>query len=133
MSESPQEAGVELTWSQGDKTLVQIDHSSIVPENGHIETTTLYRVLILLEKTKRVTEFKLSYSQCVREDSGASGQDTFKVTLVEQNKYKCLSESGRGVTCKGFFFPSALQRSSNLSLVLSRLSSVGDLNVYMAV
>lgn len=103
VAESETDAGVELTWPHGDKTLVQIDHSSVVPENGHIETTTLYRVLILLEKIKRVTEFKLSYSQCVREDGGANATDTFRITLVDRNKYKCLGETGRATTCKSFF------------------------------
>lgn len=56
------EPGIEFTWPDGDKSLVQIDHASVVPENTQVETVTMYKLLILLEKVKKVTAFKVSYT-----------------------------------------------------------------------
>ena len=45
--------GLPLTWERGDKSLVQIDHSSINPENTNFEVMSLYRLLVLLEKKRK--------------------------------------------------------------------------------
>lgn len=98
--------GIDFTWPHGDKTLVQIDHASIVPENTQVETVTMYKLLILLEKIKKVTAFKVSYSTCAREEASQGASDSFKIVLTEQNKYKCLSESGKAVKGSNFFHKS---------------------------
>ena len=88
------EEGVEFAWPQGDQTIIQVDHSSISPDSTHVEAMNLYRYLVLLEKVKKITEYKLSYTDCVRvirETPGTAG-DSFKVTLTEEQKYKCLKD-----------------------------------------
>ena len=101
------EEGVEFAWPQGDQTIIQVDHSSISPDSTHVEAMNLYRYLVLLEKVKKITEYKLSYTDCVRvirETPGTAG-DSFKVTLTEEQKYKCLKDgpTAKALTCKSFF------------------------------
>eukprot|EP00435_Cladocopium_sp_Y103_P016726 s2323_g4.t1 len=103
------EEGVEFAWPQGDQTIVQVDHSSIAPDNTHVEAMNLYRYLIMLEKVKKITEYKLSYTDCVRanRDSAAgAGGDSFKVTINDEQKYKRLTKdaaTAKSLTCKSFF------------------------------
>ena len=94
---------MELTWPQGDRTLVQLDHSSISPESSQVEVMTLYRMLVLLEKIKKVSDHKLSYTQVKRGDLGAGQTDSFNVTITERQVFKCLTEEGKANTCKSFF------------------------------
>ena len=98
--------GLPLEWGQGDKTLIQVDHSSITPEHSHQEVMTLYKLLTLLERTKKITEHKVSYSDCSRAAQGAS--DAFKVTLSQPHKYKTLPSQSEKISSKSFFGQSML-------------------------
>lgn len=103
--------GVSLAWTLGDKTLVQVDRSSILPEQTHQEVMTLYKFLTLLERVKRITEYKISYSECAR--SGQGPADTFNICLKHPHKYKLLNTSERS-SSKSFFAKSIdeIERSS---------------------
>ena len=46
------EEGLPVEWEKGDKTLIQVDYSSISPENGNTKVMTIYRYLVLLEPEK---------------------------------------------------------------------------------
>ena len=96
--------GVPLEWPKGDRTLLQVDHSSISPDSTQQEVCTLYKFLTHLERVKRLTEYKLSYSECTRQQSGGSSTSTdgFQITLKEMFKYKSLGGE-RAPTQKSIF------------------------------
>lgn len=102
-TESSSTSGLEFKWPQGDKTLVQLDHSSVSPESAQIEVMSLYRMLVLLEKQKRVSDHKLSYSEVSRLEPGSGQSDSFKVVIKEPQIFKFLTEDGKASTCKSFF------------------------------
>ncbi len=113
--------GVELTWEKGDKTLIQVDHSSITPENGNCEVMTVYRFLTHLERVKKITEYKLSYTECERKPASSDGTDSFTVNIKDAHKYRVLADSSgsSGTTCKSFFAASvdALNGSDKVTKV----------------
>ena len=78
--------GVELSWSDGDQTLVQVDQSGIKPENLNMETMTLYKYCVTLEASKKVTNHKFSYSKIERK-KGADDTDGFEVEISTPSKY----------------------------------------------
>ncbi|CAK9079619.1 unnamed protein product, partial [Durusdinium trenchii] len=98
-------AGVPIEWPQGDRTLVQIDHSSISPEHSHVEVMSLYRLLTHLERTKKVSNHKVSYTEVKRVvDGGSAGAaDAFTVKVSDPHQYHCLSDVSRATTCKNCF------------------------------
>ena len=53
---------VKLSWSEGDKTIVQIDMSTLQPDSTTFDTMSIYKYLLLLEKHKKVTAYDLSYT-----------------------------------------------------------------------
>ena len=53
-------AGTVFDFEKGDKTLIQIDHASITPDNTNIEVATMYRYLTTLEKKKKTTSYQAS-------------------------------------------------------------------------
>ncbi|CAK9052607.1 unnamed protein product [Durusdinium trenchii] len=97
--------GVALEWPEKDKTLVQVDQSSVTPESNQIQVMSLYRFLVQLERTKKLSVYQLSYSECTRKPTNtASGNsDGFEITLKDAQKYKSLAGADRTVTAKSFF------------------------------
>ncbi|CAE7836491.1 unnamed protein product [Symbiodinium sp. CCMP2592] len=95
--------GVPVLWPQGDETPVQIDMSSVDPNAAStcVETMTLYKYLVLLERQKRVSTYTLSYSAVER--ITADNSDTFKIEPKDLHKYKPVPDPAKAVTCKGFF------------------------------
>ena len=90
--------GLSFAWPEGDK----IDHSSITPEQSHQEVMTLYKALCLLERVKRISEYKISYTDCARAVASA-GSDGFNVAVKQAHKYKYLGSSSERTTAKSFF------------------------------
>ena len=90
------EAGVPLRWPIGDKTLVQIDNSSVNAEDTSTSIMTLYRYMTMLERVKRVSSYGLSYSQCTR-----NGVE-FKVELSDPHKYHVTTAVDQP-NCKSWF------------------------------
>ena len=114
------EDGVEVLWPDGDKTLIQCDHASVSPDSTQLEIMSLYRFLVLLERVKRITSYKLSYSECTREE-GQGSQDKFKITVKDAHKFKVVSSGSDRVSCKSFFGASmAAVAASNLLKSLFR-------------
>lgn len=105
VAEVEETVAVPLKWELGDKTLVQIDLSSLNPESGSLDVMTLYKYLVTLERVKRVTTYDLSYSECARKLQGAG--DSFDVKPKNAHAYKCMPDLTKAMTCKTVFFNSA--------------------------
>ena len=104
------EAGVELKWDEGDKSMLQIDHSSIVPDQNHVECMSLYRLLVHLETTKKLATHKVSYTDVKRvTDHNSTKPDSFEVTIKDRHQYQPLSEAGKANTMNFFFSQSIAQ------------------------
>ena len=96
--------GIEFEWGAGDKTLVQFDHSSLTPENSHMETLSIYRLLVHLEKTMKLTEHKVSYTDCTRQRPCAgSTVDGFELTINSSHKYITLTDLQKPPHAKNVF------------------------------
>ena len=96
--------GVDLSWPDGDKTLVQVDLASISPQNAAMEIMTVYRFLLMLEKQKKLTKYELSYTTCTRASSAdASLSDGFKIEVSEPHRFKTIPDLEKALTCKSFF------------------------------
>ena len=80
------DAGVALVWPRGDQSILQVDMSGLKPETTNIETMTLYKYLYTLERNKKVTEHKFSYSNIKRLESD-SEKDKFEVSVATPMKY----------------------------------------------
>ena len=96
--------GVQLKWSEGDKTLIQVEMAGLAPANTGFECMTLYRYLLLLEKQKKVTRYELSYTKCTRAPSSDGDlADSFKVEIADPHKYKTMPDVDKTLSCKSFF------------------------------
>ena len=79
-----------------DRSLVQIDDSTIRQDASSISTMSLYKLLITLEKTKRITEHRLIYIEAKRKEETEEDLDGFNVVVRSQQKFKMLrNSSGR--------------------------------------
>ena len=97
--------GLPLTWEHGDKSLVQIDHSSINPENTNFEVMSLYRLLVLLEKKKKIQKYDVSFTNVARKVG--AGEDGFDVSVKSAMKFVSVevkSENEKARTSKSWFF-----------------------------
>ncbi|CAK9100002.1 Uncharacterized protein SCF082_LOCUS46826 [Durusdinium trenchii] len=110
--------GLAVDWPAGDRTLVQVDHSSISADASHQEVMSLYKFLTHLERVKRLTEYKISYTDCARCGEGGSSSDGFNVCLKQPHKYKFLG-SAEKVSSKSFFGQSmaAVEASNTIGKV----------------
>lgn len=80
--------------------MIQVDHSSIDPTSTQLEICSLYKFLTHLERVKKLTQYKLSYTDCSRATSGPA--ENFTVTIDQESKYKCLGAE-KAVSNKSFF------------------------------
>ena len=95
---------VKLSWSEGDKTTVQIDMSTLQPDSTTFDTMSIYKYLLLLEKHKKVTAYDLSYTQCSR----VSGSEGFNIAPKDLHVYKTMPDLTKALTCKSVFWDCAL-------------------------
>ena len=97
------EEGLAVQWTDNDKTLIQVDSSSLNAENASFDVMSLYRYLILLERTKKVTKYEVTYTDISRSSDGATG-DGFQVKLVQPHRFKpILGDGAKTPSCKAFF------------------------------
>ena len=103
MPDAAPEKGVPVQWPEGDRTPVQIDQSSIDANasSTSVETMTLYKYLVVLERVKRVSTYLVSYATVERLTADSS--DTFKVVPKDLHKYKPVPDMARAISCKRFF------------------------------
>ena len=107
---------VNLHWDQGDRTIMQVDMSSLQPESTAYETMTAYKYFLLLEKHKRVTTYDVSYSTCVRKPGG-SGPDGFELGPKDPHCYKTQVDLTKTLTCKTIFWDSAFKIEQSKGLI----------------
>ena len=103
-----------MEFVDGDRSLVQIEMSSLQPENAGFEVMTLYKYLVTLERTKRITQYDVSYSEVSRRVG--SGQDGFDVAQKNGHMYKTMADVSKPATCKTFFHDSAKVIKDSTSL-----------------
>ena len=72
-----------------DKSLVQIDDSTMRQDATSISCMSLYKLLVTLEKVKKATEHRLSYVEVKRKEEGEE-LDGFHVTIRSAQKFKVL-------------------------------------------
>jgi hypothetical protein len=84
--------GLVLSFPHGDKTLVQLDESTVKQDSTSMEVMSFYKLLVTLERVKHVTEHKVSYCSVKHTAAGAdSTQDGFTITVETAMKYKLQS------------------------------------------
>lgn len=93
---------MEVKWKLADKTLIQVDMASLSAENNSFDVMTLYRYLTLLERSKKVTKYDLSYSEVTRASDGGQ-QDGFDVKVTTPHRFKPIGEGNKAPSCKSFF------------------------------
>ena len=101
----------------GRKTLVQVDHSSVTPENTNIEVMSVYRLLTHLERVKKITEYKLSYSVVERKPPSSEGGDGFSIKIKDPHKYRLMTEGASAPTCKSFFAHCSLEQLGTSKII----------------
>ena len=100
-----------MDWEKGDKTLIQVDHSSISPDNGNTEIMTVYRYLVLLERHKKVTKYDMSYAQVSR--LTGTDSDGFSVSANNSHKFRVMNDASKAPSCKTWFGDSIAQVASS--------------------
>ena len=92
-----------------DKTVVQIDEGSFRGDgSSQAPAMSLFKVLLMAEREKSVTEHRVSFLTLARQSDAVveTGTDSFTVTVRQKMKYKCIRDtraSEEKVTCKNFF------------------------------
>ena len=101
---SDSKEGVEFEWPQGDQSYLLVDQSGL-KESTLVTPETLYKYLVILEKTKRVTEYKVTYSDITRKTG--SQTDGFDVKLSANMKYcaHMVGNKAPPLSCKNWFAP----------------------------
>ena len=112
---------VILDWPESDKTPIQVDMSSLNVDNQGLPCMSLYKYLVTLEKSKRVTQYEISYSECTRKTGG--NEDGFNVKVKEGGgqMYQTMTDGSKALSCKNFFHDCAkAARESNVLAVIFR-------------
>lgn len=113
--EAEQGKYVKLSWDDGDKTVVQIDMSSVNHESTVAELMTCYRYLLMIEKTKRVTSYDISYTTCSRKVG--QGGDGFDIKPQNLHCYQTSPDLSKPLTCKSIFWDSAVKVKESKALM----------------
>ena len=94
--------GIEFKINS-DSDLVQFDESSLKPESMNVECWTFYKMLVQVEKAKRLAKVNVSFCKTERK-SDSESLDGFNVTMLQQQKYVPQpTPAGKAVTAKNFF------------------------------
>eukprot|EP00438_Fugacium_kawagutii_P016842 Skav203801 [mRNA] locus=scaffold206:687751:698389:+ [translate_table: standard] len=95
--------GVAYKMNKGDASLVQFDESSLKPESSNIEVWSLYKMIVQVEKAKRLPKVNVSFLKVTRK-ADAESLDSFDVEVQVKMKYQPIGAgSGAKITCKNFF------------------------------
>ena len=94
--------GISVAWPSGDQTMILVDQSGL-KDSTAVTPETLYRYIVQLEKTKRVTQYKLSYTNIERHSQ--DGTDGFKVEVKTPMKYVPQGPDPK-LSSKNWFSPS---------------------------
>lgn len=112
-----------VAWNvTSDKSLIQVDDSTLRADATSTTVMSLYKLLVTLEKTKRVTDHKISYLDVKRKEESEEELDGFTVSIRNPQKFKPMKNpSGREEknSCKNVFSRcvDSVENSSNLVVV----------------
>ena len=97
------EEGLEFKLALGDKSLVQLDEGSWKPEGSGTSVISFYKLLIMCENEKHITEHKASYLTIKRkaDTNLEGGMDGFEITYKTHMRFKCLAQDR--LSGKNFF------------------------------
>ena len=99
------EEGLEFKLPQGDKTLIQLDETSWKQDGSGTSVISLFKLLLMCENEKNITDHKISYLNVKRKDDAnlESGMDGFEVSYKNHMRFKCVTPdklSGKNFFCK---------------------------------
>ncbi|CAK9068870.1 unnamed protein product, partial [Durusdinium trenchii] len=112
---------VQLEWHAGDKTPIQVDMSSLNADSqAGFPCMTLYKYLVSLERSKRVTKYDLSYSECQRKTGGSDDGFEIKIKEGAAHVYQTMTntDSAKPPTCKNIFHDCAQVIRGSASLLV---------------
>ena len=97
------EQGLEFKLPLGDKSLVQLDEGSWKADGSGTSVISLYKLLIMCENEKHITEHKASYLTIKRkaDTNLEGGMDGFDITYKTHMRFKCLPQDR--LSGKNFF------------------------------
>ena len=100
-------AGVEYKMKKGDSSLVQFDESSLKPESSNIEVWSLYKMIVQVEKAKRLPKVNVSFLKVTRK-SDAESLDGFDIEVQAKMKYQpsgafAPAAANARISCKNIF------------------------------
>ena len=97
------EEGIEFKLPNGDKSLIQLDESSWKPDGQGTTVISLYKLLVMCENEKNVTDHKVSYLSVTRkaDQNLEGGLDGFEITYKNKMRFKCLPQDR--LSGKNFF------------------------------
>ena len=74
-----------------------MDESSIRKDGTGVETMSMYKLLVLLERTRNVTSWtdKITSTTAIRKDGSVSEPDTFILKVTQPKKYVNLHETDK--------------------------------------
>lgn len=98
--------GLEYKMKKGDASLVQFDESSLKPESSSFEVWSLYKMIVQVEKAKRLPKVNVSFLKVTRK-TDAESLDGFEVEVQVKMKYQPTgvgaASANAKITCKNFF------------------------------
>ena len=92
-----------VQWNvTSDKSMIQVDDSTLRSDATSVTVMSLYKFLVTLEKTKRITDHKISYVDVKRKDESEEELDGFNVTVRNPQSFKPMKNpSGKEEKASG--------------------------------
>ena len=120
--------GVVFGYPEGDQTLIQFE-SSLKSDSTSVECMTFYKMVVMLEKAKRLSNFSVSFTDVKRLEQTEAGVDGFELKVKDAKVYKILPSNKQQATCKNVFasYVSMVQASPYLAPIFRwRFEKVGS-------
>ena len=89
-----EEQGLDFLLPLGDKSLVQLDESSWKTDGSGTSVVTFYKLLVMCERDKNITDHKVSYMTVSRkaQTNLEQGMDGFDIQYKNKMRFKCLPQ-----------------------------------------
>lgn len=101
-----QDSGVEFNVT-GDSAIVQLDMSTFRTDGSGVSTMTMYKMLMLAEKEKNITNLSVSWLKVTRKADATieAGMDGFEIVVKTPMKFARVEDprASQQVTCKNIF------------------------------
>jgi hypothetical protein len=103
--------GLEFSIAN-DSALIQFDESSLKPESTNIECGSFYKMLVQVQKAKRIAKVNVSFMNVERK-TDAESLDGFNITMQQQMKYQPQAVPASRATTAKTFFRSTVEKGFN--------------------